>query len=117
MQAKQLSVRFNPQGLHVQQDEPLAVARLSVSLPLELWERPSRWRPSPAATLLLNAVVPLSCPGGAVGDHMNQQQPEVQGLQEHAGSLSAVDDFSCWREQLRQCEVLRSQPRGQQAFR
>lgn len=89
---------FAAKGLHTQPDDPLAVACIAVSFPLDLWERPSRWKsgPAPSQKLLLNALVPLS----AVPT--SDEQP---------------DTWAHWRQQLRLVEEWRSQPAGQSAFR
>lgn len=90
-QAAQLHVQFVSAGLHVQPGDALGLVRVAVALPVHVWEGPSRWRPSPAAAMLLSALVPLTQQDGA-------QQP-----QECAG-----DDWGHWREQLRLMEQLRS---------
>ncbi len=118
LQAKQLQVAFSPKGLHLAPGSPLGVACLSVTLPTYVWERPSSWRPTPAAILLLNALAPLygameSMEGIAVGQ---QQQQQLDSAFLTPGGIDQ-DIWALWHGQLQTQEELEALVSGQPATR
>jgi len=111
---KQQQLSFEPVSLDLQPGDPLGVACFAVALLLDAWEHTSRWRSSPAAVLVLNALVPLQAPCGEGRESSLHNHPQQQ-QQQQQDQPSAVVAY--WRDQLRLLEELKVQPSGQPGFR
>jgi len=96
-------------GLHVRPGHRLAVARIALALPPEVWEQPERWKPSPAAVLLLSSLATHVPPGVARPVGGLEQQQEQQQHQQHPPEPEEEDgvDWAQLREELEQAEALR----------
>jgi len=117
--------------------DTLGIACIEVFIPVDVWERTSCWRPSPAAVVLLNALVPLDASRHFSGNSQNGSQQHqrvtaqdqqlgkansaVPQQKEHqaSGGIGLTDQgtWSQWRQTITLIEELRCKPAAQMAFR